>query len=174
MKYIKTFENYYNTEYDSDNFKKFLIKFLERVKNNNFTVATSFSERDEEESAIALKTVDIRKNYSFREDKPILTIRVLQVNDKKLRDKLKTKFKIYIKTCYDTTGIADQEFVDVLIEFLDIIFKKYSYWSKKNWCYNYNKINYEYYINTSNINNIIKNLDDVDLELYKNIRKFNL
>lgn len=181
MKYLKTFEKYDPDLYDPDNgyFKKLLINFLINNKPADFKVSPSFYERDEKDYAIALTNIDARKGYLYRQDKPVLTIRLLRVNDKKLRDqKTKPKLKISLKTCYDTTGIANKDFVDIFILFLCDIFKKYSYFNKVQKYayvnYNSNKRNYEYYINTSDIDNIINNLNEFDFEAYKNMKKYNI
>ena len=171
MKYIKEFEIYDPNLKDPDNayFQRLLIKFLNRIKTDDFTISTNFYERDNDKPAIALNSVDARKGYRYKEDKPVLTIRVLNVSDKQLRkEKTKPKFKILLKTFYDTTGITDQNFLNILIEFLNETFTKYSYWNIKRGSF------YEYFINTSNVDNIENEFDNLDIELYKNMKKYNI
>lgn len=172
MKYLKKFEKYDPNLKDPDNayVQILIINFLNRIKTDDFAVKT-FYERDNDKEAIALNIVDNRQGYRYREDKPVLTIRVLQVTDKKLRNiKTKSKFKIYLNTFYDTTRVADQIFLDALIEFLKTTFTKYSYWNNDR----YNSGKYEYFIDTSNIDNIETELNDFDIEVYKSMKKFNI
>ena len=175
MKYLKKFEIYDPKLKDPDNayFQRFLIKFLEKIKPGDFIIKTGFYERGEDGSAIALIIVDPRKGYYY--DKPVLTIRVLPVIDKKLKGiATKTKFKIYLKTNYDTHGISDQYFLDILIEYLNKILRKYSYWNKIDHHNFYGKLkqDYQYFINTDNIDNIVDELND--FEIYLNSKKYNL
>lgn len=175
MKYIKTYEKYDSELYDPDNiyFKKLLVEFLQNNIPDDFKVSSSYYERGEDVNAIALMSVDARKGYAYRHDKPVLTIRLLRVNDKQLREvKIKPKLKVYIKTCYDIVGV-DKYFVDIFTSFLCEVFKKYSYFNKERNCAHYpTRRNYEYYINKSDIDNIMEDLKE--FEVYKNSLKYNL
>ena len=173
MKYLKKFEKYNPNLKDPDNayFQRCLFSFLNRIKTDDFALKSGYYEDGNAHPAIVLNIVDNRQGYRYRKDKPVLTIRVLQVTDKQLRNiKTKSKFKIYLNTFYDTTRVADQIFLDALIEFLKTTFTKYSYWNKDR----YNSGKYEYFIDTSNIDNIETELNDFDIEVYKNMKKFNI
>ena len=171
MKYLKTFEGI------NSDLRYLLVDFLQKNKTNNFSVTPNLTVRDKKSEALSLNSTDARKNRSWLWDNNliVLSIRISPINDKQLRNApIKTKLKINFNCAYDTTGVADQNFLDILIEYLTIIFKKYSYFNKVSH-HTYNgklKQNYELFINVSDIDNIMKDLED--FEMYKDMRKYNI
>ena len=89
MKYIKTYEDLY------PDLRLELVKFLNKNITGDFRVVQNYSERKEKKGeAMALTSTDVRKNVSYRQNMYVFSVRILPVNDKKLRDKsIKTKIK---------------------------------------------------------------------------------
>ncbi len=174
MKYLKIFESFGDSKITND-LRLLLVKFLQKNITNDFLVTPYFNERGVNKGeALALNAILIRKNQIYNYP-AALSIRILPVNDKQLRElPIKTKLKIHLKTCYDTSSCADQEFLNILIAFLVSIFKMNSYFSKiyHHTIYGKLKQDYDFFINVSDIDNIMNDLKE--FEIYKDTSKYNL
>lgn len=172
MKYIKTYE-----VINEPDLYWLLCKFLEKIKTDNFSIIKNFYERTEK------KGVALAFLSKYKSDRDVyekaFTIRILQVNDKQLRDSdVKPKLKIHLNCGYDDTYLKDRPFIVSLEEFIISIFEKYSYFNKKRNMYLYsytqgNKFSYDFYINTSDIEKIINELNN-NFEMFMDTKKYNL
>jgi hypothetical protein len=170
MKYLKLFE-------DVENYKTFsnlhyeLIKFLKKLEVSDYSVVSPFYDRDNKKGiAIAFQYKD--KRWGKR---TIFSIRISEASDNKMKELLvKPKIKVKVDY-YEITArekISDEEFVLLLCEFINEVFKKYSYFYKFNNTAYHHKIN-DFFINTTNIPDIITELNE-DFYLYINTKKYNI
>lgn len=174
MKYIHTFEQV------NDDLKILLYNFLKKVtppeieiRNHYFDRYDKDINRNENGSAIALKSFDSRKNMSYRTDVKVLVIDICPVNDKQLRkERHKTKMKITIIS-YDLINLNQSDFINELTVFIEEILKKYSYFYKRTPTYRNGKISVnDYFINTFDIENIKNDLEEFDT--WSTAKKYNL
>jgi hypothetical protein len=161
MKYLKTYENI------NPDLHELLCNFLDKMKTDEFTVSRYYRERGKNGYSIALGFI----NKTFKSSYALFTLRVSQVNDKQLRNKLiKNKIKISLdnhKILNWQNSIPNKEYILNLIDFITDTFKKYSYFNKIDTYKN------DFYINTSDIQKIMNVLNN-DFDLYVSTKKYNL
>ena len=169
MKYIKTYED---VKSESD-LHFILCNFLEKIDKSKFKVNHVIYEKGKNYGrSLSFEIIKQGRNTSFWGEKltRAFTLRITPVNDKKLRsESIKPKIKILLDSIYYT----DDDTALTLIDFMTEIFKKYSYFNKKLVSFNNNKNGkYEFYINTSDIENIENDLKDFEFFISSN--KYNL
>lgn len=171
MRYLKTYEQL-NT---SSEVKDLLCRFLGKNIPTGVNLIWHNTERDMNKNTVslALKTYDIRKNISYRDSVKALVIEICPVNDKQLRpERIKSKLKISILP-YALLNLHEKEFISKITEFIEDVFKKYSYFYKRTPTYKYDRLSInDYYINTSDIDNIMNDLKD--FEIWSDTNKYNL
>jgi hypothetical protein len=181
MKYLKAFEDL-GDEFDSQEYNIYrqLVSFLTNINRAFFSpeslkVIGNYSERGfgrskKNGTAIALQYKDPKEHrFSFQ---TIFSIRIMNVSDKKLRDyRFSPKLRIRIDK-YKNISNNTNELVIFLYEFIVETFKKYSYFNKYS-DQIYHRIT-DFYINTKDVPNIMKELNYDDFEIYKNAKKYNL
>ena len=171
MKYIKTYES---LESESK-LHALLCSFLKKIeKTSKFELKTTFYERGEKGTSEAL-SFNVFKNNRTWSDKssPAFSIRVSPVGDKQLRDEsVKPKIKVLINSCYYH---PDEDTIPFLLKFIKETFRKYSYFMKDDPSYTFgpNASKTYFFINTSDINNIMGELND-NFEMWMNTQKYNL
>ena len=180
MKYIKLFEELKNS--DLFILKNHICTFLENIKletSREFRMAVdrSYYDRFDKHN---LNSLALRATYGYtkfgRTDDQLLTVKINNVQDKKQKEN-STKFKITFDFCYDSNRDtaarrSTKDFMDGLLYFTTIIFNKYKYYVKKN-PYPENK-QLTYFINSSDIQNIIQDLTKENFEFIVNAKKYNL
>lgn len=170
MRYIKTYE-----EINTD-LRVLLCNFLSKNIPTGVNLIRYHTERDMNKNtvALALKTFDERKNIPYRTSVDALVIEICPVNDKQLRkEKIKPKLKVTIIP-YRLDNLNEKDFISNLTKFIEDIFKKYSYFYKRTPAYTgYNKLSTtDFYINTSDIENIMSDLEH--FEMWVDTNKYNL
>jgi len=172
MKYIQTYEQL------NIDLRASLYKLLKRISPSDIHIDYYTNNRFDKDigkndSALVLRTFDIRKNISYREDINALVINISQVNDKQLRkERNKPKMKISVIP-YDIKNSSEKEFITNLTEFIVKTLKTYSYFNKTKITHMNNKLSInDYYINTSDVENILRDLEELDLWL--TTKKYNL
>jgi len=141
-----------------------LCVFLEDNKGTEYSVSPKFNN-----DITALSFDKISSKWS---SSTLFVIKMSFVNDNKLKnDQLKTKFKLTIDTSY--TNTKNDEFVFNLIKYLNEIFKSHSYFNKSDKHYNHG-YNYTFFINTSEIDNIIEDLNIDNFKIFNDSNKYNL
>ena len=167
MKYIKKYESI-----DKSSLHFLLCNFLEKIKIGDFSVNRNYYQRGEKHGvAIAFMC---KYKSSKTTTHPVFVIRLLPVNEKQLRDSdVKTKMKVFIDCCYDAY-VEDTQFLSSLKDFIVDTFKKYSYFNKKQICYNVAvSFRYDFFIHVSDVEKIMNELNN-DFEMYVDSKKYNL
>lgn len=173
MKYIKTYEQISITQTD---LRALLCDFLSKNIPTGINLIrhhTNEPEMNKYSTALALKSYDERKNISYRSPITALVIETSPVSDKQLRkETIKSKLKITVIP-YALINLHEREFISKLTDFIEEIFKKYSYFYKRKPMFRFNRISVnDYYINTSDIDSIMNDLQYFDVWLNSN--KYNL
>jgi hypothetical protein len=165
-----TFEN------EQPNLHWELCNWLSKFDTKIYSVNRNYYERGEKKG-IAL---------SFQERTPksgiyggptrttIFTIRISNVKDKQLRAKPIEKIKVNVDYGFDSSQMIDKILVESIKEFIVKTLEKYSYFNKKtpNWS-NKQYVNYDFYVNISNVDNIMNDLNN-DFQFYMDSKKYNL
>jgi len=176
MKHIKTFENSILPPISSESkLHSGLCKFLSTIDSSKFEVKKAFYERGEINASDALTFNVIKQgvNKNWDSESSIeFSIRILPVSDKKLREEtIRSKLKVTVNSCYyqkNETSIS-------VLNFVKETLKRFCYFqqdfpSYTNSPYAARTI---YYINSSNIDNIEKDLNE-NFEYYMDTKKYNL
>lgn len=163
MRYIKTFEGLV----DKPIFLRLLlVKFLSKtITSPNLLIHTNLRDRNQLDYVEYITIKDKRYNTIFQ-------LNTNYLKDKKSKSdsvKHKQKIRVQLVTYYSKPVESDKEFVSLLEEFIIDVFTKHSFFVKKY----YRNDCHDFYINTSDIDNIMNELN-TDFEYYQSMKKYNL
>ena len=171
MKYIKEFENIVeNPEF----LKSILSKFLEKVIASSTLII--FTRDNNQYQPEYIESVSIRQKRTYNN---FFQINMNYLKDNKLKlDPVKHKQKVRIQLISYNSGLPslsenEKEIITVLKDFMNDVLTRHSFSSKKSDDWYNHQDSVDFFINTSEIDNIVKELNN-DFEYYQTMKKYNL